>query len=392
MHSRLIRLLTLLTLVLVFPTNGVNAQNSNIPCPPGIGPGGIKPGSYPPTKLSQGQRQWLFEIFGNKGIASDGYGGQDCGNQPQTGLRPCPSGTGPDGITPGSYPPTSLKQEQRQWLFNIFGNSGVAADGYGGEDCQGHIPWSPSPSVQQPPPVQQPQLPPVQQQQIQPPQPAQQPKQLPQPAQQPSQPQAPQQQQQFPQPLQQLPTTSSPATTGPSGYTYCASEGQRCNFSDTKDVVYGASGQFNYKTGISGGIDCNNGVFGDPNYGVTKACYVKDSIPQALQPQTVIPPYIDLPLDFSDDKTAQNSAQLQPWVREELTNDLTPDEFNNLMGVMSDAASIGMCGYDLAIGLSDTVAGIPQFPQGTPDDCAGAVDPIMNVLRQTGRYLIPPVE
>jgi PKD repeat protein len=63
----------------------------------------------------------------------------------------------------------------------------------------------------------------------------------------------------------------------PSGYTFCANEGQRCNFSGTKDVAYGANGSFYYKYNITGGIDCNNSVFGDPAYGVSKACYTKDS-------------------------------------------------------------------------------------------------------------------
>ncbi|GIW91560.1 MAG: hypothetical protein KatS3mg109_1992 [Pirellulaceae bacterium] len=64
---------------------------------------------------------------------------------------------------------------------------------------------------------------------------------------------------------------------GPSGYTFCAWENERCSFSGTADVAYGANGQFVYRQGVSGGIDCNNGVFGDPIYGVRKACYVRQS-------------------------------------------------------------------------------------------------------------------
>lgn len=64
---------------------------------------------------------------------------------------------------------------------------------------------------------------------------------------------------------------------GPSGYAYCATEGQRCNFSGAKDVAYGANGRFAYRTSVTGGIDCNNGVFGDPISGVQKACYIKDA-------------------------------------------------------------------------------------------------------------------
>lgn len=69
--------------------------------------------------------------------------------------------------------------------------------------------------------------------------------------------------------------TNSPpnANRGPNGYTRCASENQRCSFSGTKTVAYGANGQFNYKSGITGGINCNNSTFGDPIPGVVKSCY-----------------------------------------------------------------------------------------------------------------------
>ena len=64
---------------------------------------------------------------------------------------------------------------------------------------------------------------------------------------------------------------------GPSGYTFCALENQRCSFSGTKDVAYGLNNFFNYKYKVVDGIDCNNSIFGDPNYGVAKACYTKDT-------------------------------------------------------------------------------------------------------------------
>ncbi len=63
--------------------------------------------------------------------------------------------------------------------------------------------------------------------------------------------------------------------SAPPGYTFCAWEDERCNFSGTADVAYGANGQFAYRQGVSGGVDCNNGVFGDPIFGVRKACYVR---------------------------------------------------------------------------------------------------------------------
>ena len=75
----------------------------------------------------------------------------------------------------------------------------------------------------------------------------------------------------------------------PSGYTVCSGEGQRCNFDGTKDVAYGANGRFNYKYGVTGGVDCNNATFGDPISGVGKACYIKAVAP-APAPTPVPPP------------------------------------------------------------------------------------------------------
>jgi hypothetical protein len=125
------------------PTNTpVPAYPTLRPCPGGTGPGGITAGDYDPTKLSQEQRQWLFEAFGHTGIASVGYGGERCGSGGSS-LPPCPAGSGPDGITAGNYDPTKLTQPQRQWLFEIFGNSGTASVGYGGQGCSNGIPYTP---------------------------------------------------------------------------------------------------------------------------------------------------------------------------------------------------------------------------------------------------------
>lgn len=63
--------------------------------------------------------------------------------------------------------------------------------------------------------------------------------------------------------------------SGPLGYVFCANENQRCNFSGTKGVAYGANGRFTYRFGVANGIDCNNWMFGDPIPGVVKACYLR---------------------------------------------------------------------------------------------------------------------
>lgn len=71
------------------------------------------------------------------------------------------------------------------------------------------------------------------------------------------------------------PPPPPPPPTGPAGFTFCAWENQRCNFSGAQDVAYGANGSFAYRYNVSGGIDCSNAVFGDPAYGIVKACFTR---------------------------------------------------------------------------------------------------------------------
>jgi alpha-L-rhamnosidase len=66
---------------------------------------------------------------------------------------------------------------------------------------------------------------------------------------------------------------ANPGPSGaPTGYTACAAENGTCSFSGTQSVAYGADGIFTYQT-LSGGTACDNAVFGDPDYGMTKSCY-----------------------------------------------------------------------------------------------------------------------
>jgi hypothetical protein len=64
---------------------------------------------------------------------------------------------------------------------------------------------------------------------------------------------------------------------GPTGYTYCASENQSFNFSQTVDVAYGADGSFNYRNNLTGTVAFNNANFGDPIPGVVKGGYYRNS-------------------------------------------------------------------------------------------------------------------
>ena len=75
------------------------------------------------------------------------------------------------------------------------------------------------------------------------------------------------------------PRNPSPPTSNTS-WSYCASEGGQCNFSGTREVRYGANG--NYAYGIfTNGVSCNNGVFGDPLSGIVKECQYGDGTSQS---------------------------------------------------------------------------------------------------------------
>jgi alpha-L-rhamnosidase len=64
-----------------------------------------------------------------------------------------------------------------------------------------------------------------------------------------------------------------PVTAGPSGSTFCAPENGLCSFSGTRTVAYGAGSTVTQKS-ANGGTSCGNTVFGDPDPGVVKACFL----------------------------------------------------------------------------------------------------------------------
>jgi hypothetical protein len=55
-------------------------------------------------------------------------------------------------------------------------------------------------------------------------------------------------------------------------WVFCANEHERCNFTGTREVRYGANGTFTAPRQFTDGVNCNNTVFGDPVFGVTKHC------------------------------------------------------------------------------------------------------------------------
>jgi hypothetical protein len=73
------------------------------------------------------------------------------------------------------------------------------------------------------------------------------------------------------------------SSSGPSGYTWCANENNYCSFSGTHTVAYGAGSYWNYKS-VANGINCDNADFGDPDYGVAKACYYDSPPPPSAGP------------------------------------------------------------------------------------------------------------
>jgi hypothetical protein len=69
------------------------------------------------------------------------------------------------------------------------------------------------------------------------------------------------------------PATSSAPTPAPAAanWVQCASENGTCSFDGSRQVRYGANGVYVYRT-ATGAINCSNGTFGDPVYGVVKTC------------------------------------------------------------------------------------------------------------------------
>ncbi len=68
-------------------------------------------------------------------------------------------------------------------------------------------------------------------------------------------------------------------TSGPprNGFTFCSKEHDRCAFTGEARIAYGAGDKFVYLRATDG-IDCNNDVFGDPNVGVFKGCFIKPNV------------------------------------------------------------------------------------------------------------------
>lgn len=81
-------------------------------------------------------------------------------------------------------------------------------------------------------------------------------------------------------------STSALAQSAAPSWTFCANQRAFCSFSGTRQVRYGANGQYIVKTitANNGGTACTNKVFGNPIRGVRKRCEVDASATPALTP------------------------------------------------------------------------------------------------------------
>ncbi len=92
-----------------------------------------------------------------------------------------------------------------------------------------------------------------------------------------------------------LSASTSACSTAPAEWTFCANEHQRCTFTGSREVRYGVNGTFTAPRTFVDGVECANGVFGDPVPGVPKFCEVRSSgtaevAPLPPPPSTPPPP------------------------------------------------------------------------------------------------------
>ena len=83
-----------------------------------------------------------------------------------------------------------------------------------------------------------------------------------------------------------------PPPPPPSDWTFCANEWERCSFTGTQEVRYGANGTFTAPRTFTDGVECTNAVFGDPLPGVVKHC--ERRAPSSTPPPSNQPPTVSL--------------------------------------------------------------------------------------------------
>ena len=60
------------------------------------------------------------------------------------------------------------------------------------------------------------------------------------------------------------PALAQATHTPPAGYKPCAIEGQKCSFTGTASVIYGAGTTWTHPRSFANGVSCGNQTFGDP--------------------------------------------------------------------------------------------------------------------------------
>lgn|GEM_PF-4420465 len=73
-------------------------------------------------------------------------------------------------------------------------------------------------------------------------------------------------------------------------WTFCADEGNRCNFSGTKQVRYGKNSTWTAPQNFTNEVFCDNSVFGDPLINVRKECQTMDILVSPPPPPPPPPP------------------------------------------------------------------------------------------------------
>lgn len=85
------------------------------------------------------------------------------------------------------------------------------------------------------------------------------------------------------------PTTPLTTVVAPTvSWTPCASENGTCSFSGSRQVRYGANGQYAFKSATAS-IACDNATFGDPAYGTAKVCDFASTSSTTTTPATPPP-------------------------------------------------------------------------------------------------------
>jgi hypothetical protein len=101
-----------------------------------------------------------------------------------------------------------------------------------------------------------------------------------------------------------------PPPPPPSDWTFCANEWERCSFTGTQEVRYGANGTFTAPRTFTDGVECTNAVFGDPLPGVLKHC--ERRAPSSPPPPPPPPPPSNQPPTVSLTSPANGASFTAP--------------------------------------------------------------------------------